>query len=95
MNKRTIALDVAKNVRKQVLERDMYRCIFCKKSNALTMAHVIPRGQGGLGIKENIVTACSKCHHTMDHTIKREMMLAYAQKHLDKFHERVQRTYEK
>ena len=95
MNKRTIALDVAKNVRKQVLERDMHRCIFCKKSNALTMAHVIPRGQGGLGIEENIVTACAKCHHLMDHTGKREMMLAYAQKHLDKFHERVKRTYEK
>lgn len=95
MNRRTKAVDVSQAVRKQVLHRDAYRCIFCKSSNALTMAHIIPRSQGGLGIAENLVTACSICHHMMDNTSKRETMLAYAQKHVDKFHERTERVFKK
>ena len=95
MNNRTKAVDVSQAVRKQVLHRDCYRCIFCKKAGALTMAHIIPRSAGGLGIAENIVSACSICHHKMDHTSKRETMLAYAQKHVDKFHERTERVFKK
>lgn len=95
MNNRTKAVDVSQAVRKQVLQRDAYRCIFCRKSDALTMAHVIPRSQGGLGIAENLVTACSKCHWKMDRTHYREYYLEYAQKHLDKFHERTERVFKK
>lgn len=95
MNERTKAVDVSLKVRKQVLARDVNRCIFCKSPKALTMAHVIPRSQGGLGIPENLVTACSYCHHLLDHTDKREVMMKYAQKHLDKFHERTERTFHK
>lgn len=95
MNNRTKAVDVSDAVRKQVLHRDAYRCIFCKRSEALTMAHIIPRSHGGLGIAENIVTACSLCHWKMDRTEQREVMLAYAQKHVDKFHERTERVFKK
>lgn len=95
MNDRTKAVDVSQAVRKQVLRRDAFRCIFCKRSNALTMAHIIPRSQGGLGIAENIVTACSVCHWKMDYTFQRETMLEYAQKHVDKFHDRTERVFKK
>lgn len=95
MSNRTQAVDVTLKTRKQVLHRDAYRCIFCKKSGALTMAHIIPRSAGGLGIPENIVSACPKCHFRLDHTSERKVMLEYAQKHLDKFHERTERTFKK
>ena len=94
-SKRTKAVDISKKVRKQVLERDLHRCIFCGRYEALTMAHIIPRSQGGLGIPENLVTACSKCHALIDHTSDREVMLAYAQKHVDKLHERTERVFKK
>lgn len=95
MSKRTKAVDVDAKTRAEVLARDMHRCIFCKRSSALTMAHVIPRSAGGLGIKENLVTACSVCHWKMDNTGERETLLAYAQKHLDRLHPRVERTFKK
>lgn len=95
MNKRTKAVDVPANVRKEVLGRDNHRCIFCKRFGGLTMAHIIPRSQGGLGIKENLVTACSRCHEMMDHTLKRKAMIEYAENHIKKFHEETERIYKK
>lgn len=65
-SKRTKACDVSHAVRNIVLERDQGRCIFCGISANLTMAHFVGRARGGLGIEQNLVTACMKCHTEAD-----------------------------
>ena len=46
-------------------ERDNFRCIICRMPGD-PVAHVVNRSQGGLGIEENIVTLCKRCHEEMD-----------------------------
>lgn len=65
MHKRTKAVAITKEVREAVERRDGGRCIFCGNIGR-GEAHYIGRAQGGLGIEENIVTACRFCHGEMD-----------------------------
>lgn len=53
-------------VREAVFQRDRERCIICGSNQGLPNAHYIPRSHGGLGVEENIVTLCPKCHHEYD-----------------------------
>ena len=64
-SKRSKATDIPKAVKERVYERDGGRCIFCWHPG-LPNAHYIGRGQGGLGIEQNIVTACARCHGELD-----------------------------
>ena len=68
MHKRTKALDIPKKVKKIVWERDKGRCILCGSPSAAPNAHYIPRSQSGLGIPENVVTLCLKCHMEYDNS---------------------------
>ena len=83
-HKRTLATEIPPEVKAIVWERDDRKCIFCKRYVPMFFAnaHYIKRSQGGLGIPENIFTACDKCHKEEDagkHTLKyREI----AKKHL-------------
>ena len=54
-------------------ERDNHRCILCGSYNAAPVAHYISRAQGGLGIEQNIVTLCDKCHRDYDQTALRRL----------------------
>lgn len=65
---RTIATSIPKSVKEIVWERDGHKCIFCHKYVPVECAccHFIPRSQGGLGIPENIFTACNDCHREQD-----------------------------
>lgn len=67
-HKQTKATSIQKSVKEIVWERDNHKCIFCK--NPVDMfyanAHFIPRSSGGLGIPENIFTACETCHREQD-----------------------------
>ena len=83
MHKRTKALDILKSVKDKVWERDNHRCIICGSSQAMPNAHYISRAKGGLGIKENIVTLCQKCHHEFDNTFKRKELGKYIRVYLD------------
>ena len=65
-SKRAKATDIPKNVKDTVWERDGGRCIICGSPNAMPNAHYIRRSHGGLGIEENIVTLCIKCHQAFD-----------------------------
>lgn len=69
---------IPKEVKKIVYERDGHCCVFCgvPVEPYFANAHVVPRSRGGLGIVENIVTLCPNCHHDMDHSVKRGVMLA-------------------
>ena len=64
--------------------RDKSMCIFCGiycEWN-LSNAHVRSRAYSGLGIEQNIITACPRCHIAMDNSIQRKSMVAKAKKHI-------------
>ena len=66
--KRKNYTDIPKSVKKIVWERDGHRCIFCHRYVPVECAccHFIPRSLGGLGISENIFTACENDHRKQD-----------------------------
>lgn len=81
MNKRTKACSIPAKVKRRVNDRDGGRCIFCG-GYGLPEAHIIPRSHGGLGIEQNIVTACRPCHDRMDNSVDRPRMLQAAKKYM-------------
>lgn len=66
VNKRAKACDISQRVKKSVWERDQGLCVLCCRPGAPN-AHFISRAHGGLGIEENVVTLCLRCHDTYDH----------------------------
>lgn len=56
--KKTIPADL----RKQVFERDEYRCIVCDGFKDLTVDHVYPEVLGGPMEMGNLVTMCKSCN---------------------------------
>lgn len=69
-NKRAKACAIPQAVKKRVAERDSIDgwpcCIVCGSPEGLPEAHYISRAKGGLGIEENIVTLCRRCHCIYD-----------------------------
>lgn len=67
-HKQTKATEISQKIKEEVWNRDNKRCIFCGKIVAKSYAccHFIPRSAGGLGIAENIFTACENCHREQD-----------------------------
>jgi len=54
-------------VRTQVLKRDNYTCVNCKKTGGrLHVHHIIPRSEEGTDELDNLVTLCAKCHCVQD-----------------------------
>lgn len=72
MHRMTKACKITAVVREIVYQRDNERCIICGSNQGLPNAHYIPRSQGGLGVEENIVTLCPKCHRQFDNGSKRK-----------------------
>lgn len=66
---------IARHVKRQVFQRDGYRCAYCRLTvdNELptehprraTVDHIIPRSKGGreLDRVSNLITACRRCNH--------------------------------
>lgn len=92
-SKRTKACEIKPKVREAVEKRDSINgvpcCIFCgrpKRSEddeyVRGEAHFIKRSQGGLGIEQNIVTACRWCHHQMDDGNNRALYINIAANYL-------------
>lgn len=65
-SKRSKACDISQKVKQRVWDRDDHQCIICGNPYAMPNAHYVRRSQGGLGIEENVVTLCQKCHHEYD-----------------------------
>lgn len=65
---RTYKTNIPKSIKEKVWERDLHHCIICGRYVPLFFAnaHFIPRSAGGLGIEENIFTACEYCHREQD-----------------------------
>ena len=49
-------------LRKQVLERDKYRCKYCETHIDLTIDHIYPESKGGETKLENLQTLCRTCN---------------------------------
>lgn len=71
-SKRSNATDIPQKVKEIVWERDNHQCIVCGNPYAMPNAHYISRAHGGLGIEQNIVTLCQKCHDRYDNGDKRK-----------------------
>lgn len=81
-SKRAKACDITKKVKDIVWERDNHQCIICSSSQAMPNSHFIRRSQGGLGIEENIVTMCLRCHNMYDQGTDRRAIEAYIENYL-------------
>lgn len=82
-SKRSNATDIPKSVKEIVWERDNHRCIFCGSPQAMPEAHILSRSNGGMGVEENIITVCRRCHNLLDNSIKRKAMLAKAKHYIN------------
>lgn len=76
--KRAKATDIPQKVKQAVWKRDNHCCVICGNNyNVMPNAHYISRSKGGLGIEENIFTACTRlttndCHYRFDNGTKEE-----------------------
>ena len=61
MSKASKACNITPKVRAAVRERDCDKCIFCGGQYE-QICHFVKRSQLGLGIEQNLVCACVKCH---------------------------------
>lgn len=93
-HKLTKATEIPKSVKLAVWERDNHKCIFCHKHVQWNLAnsHFIKRSQNGLGIEQNIFTACVKCHQKFDDSIERKNMKIIAFSHLRKFYKNLKES---
>lgn len=68
-SKQAKKLDISQKVKKIVFERDNGCCVICGNSyNVMPNSHYIRRSKGGLGIEQNVFTACTnltekQCHY--------------------------------
>lgn len=92
MSERTKKCSISAKVRKQVKERDGECCIFCESTYEVQLCHIVPRSSGGLGIPENLVCGCFKCHMQMDQSSHREEMLEQANEYLRGIYPEFDRT---
>ena len=78
------ATAISKEVRQIVWERDKMACIYCHRRVPIECAnsHFIKRSQLGLGIEQNIVTACPKCHYKYDFGRNPRPMINYTWEYL-------------
>ena len=87
-HKLTKATEIPKSVKMKVWKRDNHKCIFCHEEVPWNLAnsHFVKRSHNGLGIEEDVFTACIKCHQKFDDSIDRESMKIIAYNHLRKFY---------
>lgn len=75
-SRRAKACAITDAVRRRVYTRDEWTCKLegpnCAHDRMLTPAHVVSAGKSGLGIEENLITACIPCHRIFDSGTKEE-----------------------
>ncbi len=60
--------DAYRQLHRQVLERDGWRCQFCGTLSNLEVHHQQFRGHSGADSEENLITLCVTCHATVHHS---------------------------
>ena len=90
MRNDTKAQDFDKHTKAAIAERDSIEgwpcCVYCgdpaPAPTAWSNAHFIARSQAGLGVAENGLTLCPKCHKRYDHTLARKKMREFFREYL-------------
>ena len=94
--------DISEKVRQAVYKRDSWGdapcCIRCGRPHP-HVHHYIERSRGGLGIEENLVCLCYKCHNELHNRNYREMtdfVREYLKSHYEDWDEAklIRRKYE-
>ena len=57
-----LAPEAYAQLRRQVLERDHWRCQICGCQQNLQVHHKEPRSHSGCDIEKNLITLCEQCH---------------------------------
>lgn len=93
-HKLTKATDIPSKVKQRVWERDKGRCVICGNTyNVMPNAHYVRRSKGGMGIEQNIFTACTdltenKCHSNFDRFgIGKEKVITHFKKNYENWNE--------
>jgi len=53
---------ITRKRRLSTYRRDNFRCVYCHRTERLTLDHLRPRSIGGDNADKNIVTACKSCN---------------------------------
>ncbi|MCI9434043.1 MAG: hypothetical protein HFI86_02040 [Bacilli bacterium] len=79
---------IKNNIKEVVWERDDHKCIFCGKTvpKRCANSHYVKRSHLGMGLEENLFTACDKCHEEYDDSIKRKWLQPIAKDYLKKMY---------
>jgi 5-methylcytosine-specific restriction endonuclease McrA len=59
--------DSYRQLRRQVLQRDGWRCQFCGAMKSLQVHHKQLRSHSGSDVEENLITLCDHCHSLIHH----------------------------
>jgi len=54
-----------RDLHRQVLERDGWRCQVCGSMQGLQVHHLNFRSQAGGDVEQNLITLCAECHEWM------------------------------
>ena len=61
------------NVRKIILERDNYTCVYCgNNSGPFDVDHIFPKSRGGDDCFSNLVCACQTCNRSKNNRTPEE-----------------------
>ena len=85
MHRQTKHTRIPKAVKETVWKRDG-ACVICGRNDGQPNAHIVPRSHGGLGIVENIVTMCPRCHYRYDNTAERHALRAQLEEYIKGFY---------
>lgn len=56
----------SENLKKEIKDRDGWKCVICEGQTDLHVHHKIPRNLGGMNHKDNLVTLCNSCHPAIE-----------------------------
>jgi 5-methylcytosine-specific restriction endonuclease McrA len=52
-------------LKREILERDGWRCQHCGRRERLEIHHLIRRSQSGADCEDNLILLCNRCHHSI------------------------------
>jgi len=65
-------VQISKEIREKILERDNHRCARCGKNSRLHVHHKVPTRFGGTDNDYNLETLCPLCHSFADYRYRED-----------------------
>ena len=90
MHDQTRRTAIPRKVKEAVARRDSIDgrccCILCGSPDAAPNAHIVRRSQGGMGVEQNIVSLCLRCHEALDEGKDRERLMERVEAYIKGFY---------